>query len=112
MKWGAAMRTRRLQRWLVGVGLSLFSSVVFAATSIASEAIDVADTVPGEDRWQYRYTVTSSAFPQFSSFEVAFDAAKAAIDVAPTAPNADWFVLTVQPLAGVRADGRKGAEDT
>jgi len=99
------MHTRRLLGWSLGL-LSSFPSMVLAATTITYEAIDLTDTTAGEDRWQYRYTVSGDPFPQSFGFEVAFDAATvASIASAPAAPSTDWFVSTTQPMAGVPADG-------
>lgn len=96
-----------IRNTLLASALCVICSVSSAATSIVIvyEASDLPDLVVGEDLWQYAYTVSGS-FAQGFGFEILFDAQKvASLEASPAAPNLDWFVSTVQPLAGVPSDG-------
>jgi hypothetical protein len=82
---------RLIAKWWLCV-LCLFGGNAWA-TAITFTAVDVADTVPGQDLWQYRYTVNGS-FAAFDGFNLEFDAGLYTLlqDPAP-APNGDWSVL-------------------
>jgi hypothetical protein len=80
-----------------------------APIQIAYVAIDVTDTVPGEDRWQYRYFVTGLDFPADQGFSVGFDGALyASLENPPPAVNADWDAIVFQPDPAL---GSAGAYD-
>ena len=82
-----------------------FPLTAAAATSVLFEVHDVADTLPGEDRWQYRYFV-SGTFHQFDELSVLFDSGQVSAISAGAAPNSQWTVVTLaQPDAGIPADG-------
>ena len=76
-----------------------------AAQSIQFEAIDLADTTPGENLWAYRYTV-DGAFDAFEGFNVLFDSALfTQLQDPPADAGADWTVQTTQPNPGLPAAG-------
>ncbi len=81
-----------------------FSLSAAAATSVQFEVHDLSDTIAGEDLWQYRYFVAGT-FQQFEELDVVFDAALASSIGSGVAPNDDWAVSVVQPIAGIPADG-------
>ncbi|MCC7082794.1 MAG: PEP-CTERM sorting domain-containing protein [Burkholderiales bacterium] len=94
---------RPLVHVVAAIGLT-FSLSASAAISVVFEVHDVADTRPGEDRWQYQYVV-SGAFQQFDELNVFFDAGLASAILPGAAPNGDWTVSVAQPIAGIPADG-------
>lgn len=67
------------------------------ASTIRFEALDLADTVPGQDRWQYTYAVSGFAFPQNHGFSIFFDPAVYTALESPPAVNADWDIIVLQP---------------
>lgn len=75
------------------------------ATTITFTAVDLVNTTPGQDLWQYRYTVNGS-FVAFGGFNLLFDAGLYTLlqDPAP-AVNADWTVVVTQPDAGLGTSG-------
>lgn len=61
-------------RLLAGIGFSLMAAVCQAQTvAIQAQAINLPDSAPGQDLWQYRYTVSGYSFPAGHGFDVYFD---------------------------------------
>jgi hypothetical protein len=85
-------------------GICLFGGSA-QATTINYTAVDLANTLPGQDLWQYRYTVNGS-FVAFGGFDVFFDASLYTLlqDPAP-AVNSDWSVVITPPDAGLGTSG-------
>jgi hypothetical protein len=83
-----------------------------SATVIRYQAIDLADSVVGQDLWQYRYDV--SGLPGSAvGFDVFFNLSEGyqAGDLSdPLAPNGDWTVVLLQPDPVLPDDGRFYAE--
>src|SRR5262249_20287735 len=78
---------------------TLFAAPV-TATTVTYQAIDLADTVPGQDLWQYRYTVTDQTFLANQGFTVYFDPQLYTLLEDPAPPvNGDWDILVAQPDA-------------
>ncbi len=76
------------------------------AIEIKYQAIDLADTTVGEDLWQYTYTISDYTFSEDTGFTIFFDSGLyTLIDPAPSAPNADWDVLTWDPDPSLPDDG-------
>lgn len=87
-------------------GLLLLIASTSAAQAVGNYTIyyqtsDLPDVNPGEDLWQYRYSVdgpsflTDQGFDIFFRFEDAFF--NGSLDSAPTPPNPDWDMFTIQP---------------
>lgn len=75
------------------------------ATVISYSATDLADTGTG-DLWEYSYTVSDNTFAADTGFTIYFDLGLYdLLDPAPTAPNADWDVLTWDPDSSIPDDG-------
>lgn len=88
------------------LALVVISPLSASATSIRFEAVDLSDTTPGEDLWQYAYRVDGFTFDAGFGFSIFFDyTSYGAIEAAPAAPNADWDVLTLQPDVNLPDDG-------
>ena len=77
------------------------------ATSIIYEAVDLADTTPGEDLWQYNYSVSDYTFNTDYGFTIYFDYTfYGDLEDLPTSPNIfDWDVLTWAPDTSLPDDG-------
>ncbi len=63
---------------------------------------------PGGDLWEYQYTVSDpgAAFAENVGFSIYFPAALYRnLESPPPVVNADWDVLTLQPLPGIPASG-------
>ena len=55
-----------------GIGAEFAQPPPFAAT-FRFEVVDLADTTPGQDLWEYRYTVTGLALTTGQGFTIFFD---------------------------------------
>lgn len=76
------------------------------AINIYYEATDLADTTTGEDLWQFSYTVSDHTFAADTGFTIYFALGLYdLLDPFPTAPNADWSVLTWDPDPSIPDDG-------
>ena len=76
------------------------------ATSISFTATDVADTVVGQDTWQYEYTVTDNTFNADEGFTIWFDYGLYD-NITPEINSADWDVISWNPdlIFGTSDDG-------
>jgi hypothetical protein len=79
------------------------------ATIIEYEAIDLPNTVPSQDRWEYRYFVGGFNFSASEGFTIWFPQSLAAQLESPVPPNSEWDVLVLQPDPAIPA---RGAFDT
>jgi hypothetical protein len=85
--------------------LTIFAGNSYAIT-ISYQATDLADTTPGEDLWQYSYSVSGYTFNQDYGFTVLFDySLYSKLEDPPPSVNADWDPLVLQPDLGLPADG-------
>jgi hypothetical protein len=103
-----------LQRAVVAFGLLLLSASPSFATSISLQPTDLADTTPGEDLWQYTYTVAGGTFSAENGFMILFLAADYGhlsdpapdTDPAPfVTTDAEWDLLLFDPDLPPSADG-------
>jgi len=88
---------KRLVLYLIGSG---FACLVFPvqAALIQYQAIDLPDTTPGQDLWQYHYSVNDHTFAANTGFTLYFDPVLYAnLQDPPPAVNADWDILVTQP---------------
>ena len=92
---------------IIMAGLLTFGTVAIAnATAINYIATDLTDINPGEDLWQYSYTVSDSTFAADTGFTIYFDLGLYdLLDPSPTAPNGDWDVLAWNPDPSLPDDG-------
>jgi len=79
-----------------------------AAPIIEFTTVDLSDPFPGEDLWQYAYTVSGFTFNVDQGFSVYFDPNLYSDLVAGSAPP-DWDILTIQPDPVLGDDGSYGA---
>jgi hypothetical protein len=80
---------------LLSVAVWLYPA--FSATIIEYEVTDLPDTVPGQDRWAYRYFVSGFTFGANQGFTIWFDPSRYTQLETPSPPNAQWDVLVLQP---------------
>ena len=92
---------------IILVGLLILGIAGFAnATAINYTATNLIDVNPGEDLWQYSYSVSDNTFAADTGFTVYFNfGLYDFVDPLPTAPNADWDVLTWDPDSSLPDDG-------
>ena len=63
------------------------------------------NAAPGQDLWEYRYTVSGFTYPQDFGFTVFFAQDRYSdLEDPPPPVNADWDVLTLQPIPAIPAD--------
>ena len=79
-----------------------------AAAIIEFTTLDLLDSFPGEDLWQYEYTVSGFTFGVDQGFSVYFDPILYSDLVAGSVPP-DWDILTIQPDPVLEDDGSYGA---
>jgi hypothetical protein len=79
------------------------------AVEITYRAVDVADTVVGEDRWLYQYWLDEFPFDAGYGFSVYFDPALYFDLATPAAPSA-WDAIAIEPDANLGDDGLYDAE--
>jgi hypothetical protein len=84
----------------------MLSAAPAAATTIAFQATNLADVVPREDLWEYRYTVTGQTFLANQGFTVYFDPQLYdLLEDPPPAVNGDWDIFVAQPNAAAMLRG-------
>lgn len=99
-------RIRSIGGLLVMAALLMFSMGTAGAVTINYQATDLADVTPGEDLWQYSYTVSDYAFVADTGFTIYFDYALfGALESFPSSPSADWDVLTWDSDTNLPDDG-------
>jgi len=80
-----------------------------AATTIQYQVVDLPDTTPGLDLWQYQYTLSGASLRAGQGFDVYFPVAAGfqfgALVAPQLAPSSDWDVLAIQPDPALPADG-------
>ena len=75
------------------------ASLVFTAT-------DLTDTTPGQDLWEFKYSLSGLALSANQGFTVMFDRTLfGLLQDPPPAAKADWNVLAVQPDLFLGSDG-------
>jgi hypothetical protein len=71
---------------------------VSSAATINYAATDLVDINPGEDLWQYSYSLSDHNFAADTGFTIYFDLGLYDfLEPLPAAPNADWDVITWSP---------------
>lgn len=82
------------------------STTGVGAATIRYDAIDIADLNLGEDLWEYSYSVSDHSFSASTGFTIYFDVGLYdLLEPYPTAPNADWDVITWNPDHSLPDDG-------
>src|SRR4026208_2503183 len=92
------------------MSLSGSASGARAGTRTAT-SVNVADTTPGEDLWQYQYSVSDMSLSAGQSFSIAFDfTLYGNLQSPPLSANAGWNLLSLQPDAAGESDGHFNAQ--
>ena len=99
---------KKLTLMLVVV-LAMVSSLVIGtaqAVTISYTATDLADVIPGEDTWQYEYTISDHTFNAWEGFTIWFDYGLYK-DITNTSYSMDWDSVTWDPdlIFGYQDDG-------
>jgi hypothetical protein len=87
------------------------STGVAKAITISYEAVNLTDTILGQDLWQYNYTVSDHTFSTHYGFTIYFDYElyeSLVLGDSPPSVNGDWDLLVWQPeldFAGVQDPG-------
>lgn len=90
---------------------AVFGAVSADAVVVAFFPRDVADTVSGQDRWEYEYWLDSFPYDAGYGFTIWFDPdLYADLDATPPIPHPDWDPLTVAPDPQLGEDGFYDAE--
>ncbi len=90
------MGGRALRCWALIT--SLLSATNAYALTVQYQALDLADTAPGQDRWQYSYQLSDAMFAAGQGFSILFDPTLYdALQSSPAVVNSDWDVITLQP---------------
>ena len=86
------------------------------AINILYQPTDLADSIPGEDLWQYSYTVSDYIFDMDYGFTIYFDyLLYADLEDPPPVVNDNWGPIVWQPDTAIPDDGAYDAlawEDT
>ena len=76
------------------------------AIQISYEAVNLADTTPGENLWQYSYTVGDYSFDMDYGFTIYFDhSAYSNLEDPVPYVNDDWDPIVWQPDTSIPDDG-------
>ena len=96
---------RRLAGCALGaLMLSLGASA--QATLVQYTAVDLSDTTPGEDLWQYNYMMSGTSFLTGTGFFIEFDYTKySQLQDPPAFVNADWDPAVELVDVGLTSNG-------
>jgi hypothetical protein len=93
-------------RLVVLSGVAALGILPSKSAIIQFQVTDLADTVPGQDLWEYSYRVSDFSFAFGQGFTVFFDRALFdQIENPPRPVNAEWDVITVQDDPVLSSDG-------
>jgi len=91
---------------LAMISLCGFAQVALAVT-ISATAVDLADTTPGEDLWEYQYSVSNASLSSGQEISIPFDfTLYGNLQSPPQTANAGWNLLSLQPDPFGESDGR------
>ncbi len=91
---------------LMWVLLFLVAPKVSAQGTLRYDLIDLVDTTPGQDLWEYSYFLSGFTFQTNEGFSIFFDyQTYANLTNARPSLNPSWNMLAVQPDVALRADG-------
>ena len=89
-----------------GIGAEFVPSAPAIAVTFRFEVVDLADTTPGQDLWEYRYTVSDLALTAGQGFTIFFDFhLYTLLQNPPPFVNADFDPLVVQPDLALTSNG-------
>ncbi|MEO7318217.1 MAG: PEP-CTERM sorting domain-containing protein [Chthoniobacteraceae bacterium] len=89
-----------------GIGAAFVRPAPEIAVTFRFEVVDLADTTPGQDLWEYRYTVSGLTLTAGQGFTIFFDFnLYTLLQNPPPLVNADWDPITVQPDLALHSNG-------
>ena len=89
-----------------GIGTAFVQPPPEIAVTFRFEVVDLADATPGQDLWEYRYTVTGLALTAGQGFTVFFDFnLYTLLQNPPPSVNTDWNPISVQPDLALHSNG-------
>ena len=89
-----------------GIGAEFIQPPPDIGATFRFEVVDVADNTPGQDLWEYRYTVSDLTLTAGQGFTIFFDLnLYTLLQSPPPSVNADLDLLTVQPDLTLRSNG-------
>lgn len=100
---------KRLAFSMIATGLLILLLVPVGtshAIQIVYEATDLTDVIPGQDLWQYSYTVSDYSFYMDYGFTIWFDyALYSDLEDPPPFVNIEWDPIVWQPDINIPDDG-------
>ena len=92
--------------FVLAVALLIIFSGNSYATTISYQASNLSDTTPGEDLWQYSYSLSGYSFNQNYGFTILFDyLLYSNLEDPPPFVNSEWDLLVFQPDLSLTAGG-------
>ena len=89
-----------------GIGLEYVAPAPAIEVTFRFAVVDLADTTPGQDLWEYSYTVSGLALTAGQGFTIFFDFnLYTLLQNPPPLVNADWDPITVQPDMALHSNG-------
>ena len=89
-----------------GIGAEYVPPPPGIAVTFRFEVVDLADTTPGQDLWEYSYQVSGLTLTTGQGFTIFFDLSLyTLLQNPPPFVNTDWSLLTVQPDLALHSNG-------
>lgn len=105
------LRSRALPSLATVAGAALLAVLpplcpVAHAATVSFTATNLADTTPGEDLWQYQYSVSNLALNPGQGFSIFFDLnLYSQLQSSPPSLNTGWDLLAIQPDLALASNG-------
>ena len=91
---------------LGGIGAEYIAPAPSIAVTFRFAVVDLADTTPGQDLWEYSYQVSGHTLTAGQGFTIFFDLSLyTLLQNPPPFVNADFDLLTVQPDLALHSNG-------
>ena len=89
-----------------GIGAEYVAPAPAIEVTFRFAVVDLADTTPGQDLWEYSYEVSSLTLTAGQGFTIFFDLNLfTLLQSPPPFVNADWDLLSVQPDLALASNG-------
>ena len=89
-----------------GIGTAYVAPAPAIGVTFRFEVVDLADTTPGQDLWEYSYQVSGLTLTAGQGFTIFSDVnLYALLQSLPPFVNADWDAITVQPDLALHSNG-------
>lgn len=101
--------SRRGQTFILAASLAVLlfvSPKVWAQGTVRYDLVDLVDTTPGQDLWEYSYFLNGFTFQTNQGFSIFFDYQTFAnLTNARPSLNPGWSIIAVQPDVFLHGDG-------